>query len=42
MVMQLTLVCSLTCRVQPARVVCIEYPREPAKDEQYAWSDFHK
>lgn len=23
--------------LQPAKVACIEYPREPGKDEQYAW-----
>jgi hypothetical protein len=22
---------------QPTKVTCIEYPREPGKDEQYAW-----
>ena len=27
---------------QPAKVVCIEYPREPGKDEQYAWVCLNK
>lgn len=25
------------CQLQPAKVVCIEYPREAGKDEQYPW-----
>jgi len=30
------------CTVQPARIMCAEYPREPAKDELYSWACYHK
>ena len=28
--------------LQPLKIACIEYPREPAKDEQYAWVCLYK
>eukprot|EP00798_Chlamydomonas_sp_ICE-L_P021462 gene21462-28434_t len=28
--------------VLPANIVCIEYPKEAEKGEQYAWVDYHK
>jgi hypothetical protein len=28
--------------LQPAKVACVEYPREPGKDEQYAWVCLYK
>lgn len=28
--------------MQPLKIVAIEYPREPAKDEQYAWVCLYK
>jgi hypothetical protein len=28
--------------LQPAKLACIEYPREPSKDESYAWVCLYK
>lgn len=28
--------------MQPAYIACIEYPRDPAKDELYPWLDLYK
>jgi hypothetical protein len=28
--------------LQPAKLACIEYPREPSKDEAYAWVCLYK
>jgi hypothetical protein len=35
--------CHTICALlQPAKLACIEYPREPSKDEAYAWVCLYK
>jgi hypothetical protein len=40
--MQRCLTDAVCVLLQPAKLACIEYPREPSKDEAYAWVCLYK